>query len=73
MVEKVKICLLFLIKVGYNVHKQKLCAWRPKKNLPRLQSKGEFEGLVLNKAYNKRETLIWTGGWKLLMFRWKGL
>jgi len=33
-----------------------------KKNLPRLQSMGEFEGLVLNKAHNKRETLIWTGG-----------
>jgi len=32
------------------------------KNLPRLQSMGEFEGLVLNKAHNKRETLIWSGG-----------
>jgi len=54
------------IKINYALDVQK-------KNLPRLQSMGEFEGRVLNKAHNKRNTLIWSGGWKLLMFRWKRL
>jgi len=34
-----------------------------KRTLPRLQSMDQLEGRVLNKAHNKRETLLWSERW----------
>jgi len=43
----------------------KIYALDVQQNLPRLQSMGEFEGRVLNKAHNKKETFFSFMVWQL--------